>query len=204
MKTETHGEQTKVILVNYTGFRAGMLFSFEGIIYSCGFLLMLFAGVAVFSNDMYFPALLALAAAIIFGIAAYRYLERVTLHEELWISPDMLTTIITKNGRKVSTQFPLDALLSLRFIGFQEAADHPLKSPNFDYLGFQTQQAVVNTVTAEGNLLIEHAASSVRIGKGMPSWDAAKLNALIAEKTNGQAFIEGLPEEIPEELWQAR
>ena len=139
-----------------------------------------------------------------FGIIFWRYLSRATRRERLLITEDSLAIITDANGKKEVCSFKINLTTGISFVGFQQAIDHPLKTDSLDYLGFQTEQKLINAATDEGNLALEHDGKIIRFGVGIPSWDVVQLNELLQRKTKGLLCITNLPEEIPESEWNSQ
>ena len=201
MQVREQDQKTIIDLAGYTSTRATTLFTFKAIaaLLPLGFLLAVTW--TLLNRGNFIGALFCIGAAAFFAVICWRYLARATNKETLIISNDELTVIRKANGKKVIYKYPVNLTTSISFIGSQQPIDHPLKSPNLDYLGLQTEQQLVNAATAEGNIILEHEGKSVRFGIGIPSWDVVALSNLLQIKTNGLLWIANLPEEIPEEVW---
>lgn len=201
MIIQEQGESANVRFSDHTSKRAKVLFSIEALAYiSCTIAMLFVAGWAL-QEGAFVPVAFSLVFAAAFYLAFRRYLRRVTHREELLISPDSITVVKQINGKNTTVKYSINDIHRLRFIGFVQSVDHPLKTESFDYLGFQTQQSVIDAVTTEGNMAFDYEQQTIYFGIGVPSWDAAKLNELLKQKTGGQLFIADLPEEIPEEVW---
>jgi hypothetical protein len=145
-------------------------------------------------GDYLISTIILLCVAIVFFIAFKRYLNKATAKESLLITSNSLTIINTAILSRSQNNYEIDKIVNIQFAGKQHMTDHPLKGASFDYLGFQTQQEVINTVHDEGNLSFVYDDKTVFFGKSVPSWDAEKLDREIREITKNRLYINNLPE----------
>jgi hypothetical protein len=195
------GQKTIVIFKGGTGVRSKMMFFIQMLAFCFAGGIVLYAAIAGFQKDKIALSLLGLAVAGGLVYMCWRIMARITGKEQLSITGQSLTVITTSNGRATSKTYPVDEIQNLCYIGSGATGEHLLKSENLDALGFGVRQHFVDAVTAEGNVIFYHDARQVRFGIGLSSWNAEKLNQLLIDKTAGVLSMAGLPEEIPESVW---
>ena len=192
---------TNVILGSGTGARARIMFMIQALVSVLIFIGCCVAAVSAFRQE---KIVLGLVVAVIAGgvlIACWRLLSKVTGAEELLIMPDALRLTRFANGRKNIATYPIESIQNLCYTGAGTVAYHPLQSDNLDALGFGVRQNMVHAVTAEGNVAFYFGTKQIRFGINLSSWDTEQLNSIIKEKTGGKLDIAGLPEDIPDSVW---
>ena len=50
-------------------------------------------------------------------------------------------------------------------------APHPLAGKSFDYLGFQTEQKVINEMYGDNRLAFDYNGRTISFGKNVYSWE---------------------------------
>lgn len=201
MQIKQEKDATVIIFDNPSGNRIKALFSFEAIFYLAAAFGSWAAALATIRNESYVAVVFSLILAVFFSIAFMRFYFKLGQKETLAINESSFTLATNANGKRSVVVYDNAGVTDLRYTGREKMLDHPLKTGNFDYLGFQTQQEVTDNLTAEGNIAFTYKHQTVRFGVGIPSWDAEKISNAFAKATNGQMMIADLPEEIPESEW---
>lgn len=182
--------------------RAGMLLTAQFIValgMATGFWYIF---VTTFNDE---PAALSVFAGLA-GTAllffAWRLISKVTRREQLAVTDAELRIVRIVNGRKQEQAYSLDEVQNLCFLGNGAMPEHPLASEHFDAMGFGARQAMVNVVSADGNLAFYHRGKMIRFGIGVPSWDAALIDREIRARSGDAIRMAGLPDEISDDHWQ--
>jgi hypothetical protein len=115
-------------------------------------------------------------------IAGYRYASSASRIENIKI--DKKTLVITKGNwfRKKHTAYIRDKISQLRYVPKPVLTDHPLAGNGFDYLGFQTQQRVINEMFGDNKIAFDYEGQLISFGKNLYSWDFEELNGLINDQ----------------------
>jgi len=200
MKSRTQGDSVRFTFRG-AGQRSEALLLIQACIFGGIGLLLTYAAFRTFSDYRFVLAALCFIFGGGFLYMAWRIMARITRREQLWISPKDLTLVTTVNGKRSSRIYPVEEVHNLCYIGLGSTPTHILSSENLDPLGFTARQAVVDSVSATGNLAFYHNGKMIRFGIGVPSWEAEIIDRIIREKTGDGLQMAGLPEEIPEHLW---
>jgi hypothetical protein len=62
-------------------------------------------------------------------------------------------------------------------------AKHQLAGESFDYLGFETQQQVINEMHGDKRLAFDYKGNTVTFGENVYSWDYDTLKEVLQEAT---------------------
>ncbi len=117
----------------------------------------------------------AVGAAILYIIAAYRFLARIFFKEQLLLDAAQITIIRNTLLSRHASRFDWKQLGPLHYQGKGRKTDHPLKGNSFDYFGFDTQEHLIQSLHHEGNLYFDTPLGPVYFAPGVYSWDAEKL-----------------------------
>ncbi len=121
---------------------------------------------------------------IIFGgiaagaIATYRFINKALKSEIIIINPDEMVVIVKGLLTSEKQSYKAKKIAKLNFLLKPEAAKHPLATDNFDYLGFQTQQQVINEMYGDNRIGFEYENKTVTFGEHIYSWHFEKLQAV--------------------------
>ena len=130
---------------------------------------------AFVASDSYLNFIAAIAATILYFIAAYRFLSRMFLNEKLLLDKEHLLIITnTPFSKKIKT-YKWQNIGPLHYIGKTPKTDHPLKGSSFDYLGFDTQEHLIQSLHHEGNMYFNYEGEQVPFAKSVYSWDAEEM-----------------------------
>jgi hypothetical protein len=200
MKIKTQGNSVRFIFKG-AGQRSEALLLIQACIFGGTGLLLLYAAFRTFADCRYTLTGFCLLTGGGFSYMGWRIMARTTRREQLWVSPESLTLVTTVNGKRSNRVCPVEEVLNLCYVGIGATTTHHLASENLDPLGFNARQAIVDSVSAAGNLAFYHNGKMIRFGTGVPSWDVEIIDRNLREKTGDSLSIAGLPEEIPEHLW---
>lgn len=127
------------------------------------------------SSKDYINILIAVAAAAIYLLAAYRFFSRMFLAEKLFLDRENLVIITITPFRKTVRNYKWQYIGPLHYVGKASKTDHPLKGNSFDYFGFETQEHLIQSLHHEGNIFFTYKGQPVRFAKCVYSWDAEEM-----------------------------
>lgn len=119
---------------------------------------------------------IGLALVILIG---YRFLRRATWEEVLILEADRITL---KKGYMLGMRtrvFPVAELSKFRFLNKPELSPHPLAGESMDYLGFDTEQKMINEVHGDDLMAFDHRGKVISFGQATASWEYDELAELI-------------------------
>jgi hypothetical protein len=122
-------------------------------------------------------------AVFAFGIAFYRFFNKATETEKLFVRKNRLDIVNTGFLKIERKSFIVNEISNLKFNEKEKFEPHPLKGETFDYLGFQTDQQVIQDLHSEGRVSFNYRGSLYRFGKELASWEFNELEGLIYELT---------------------
>ena len=125
-----------------------------------------------------------LSLAIIgFLIAFYRFISKATEVEKLFVKDGKLEIIIASIFKFRSGAFKFEEISDFRFNERQKYEPHPLKGDSVDYLGFQSQQRIIEELYGDGRVSFIYQGMEVRFGKNLTSWEFSELEVLLYDLT---------------------
>jgi len=131
-----------------------------------------------FSGDVlhFFTGIIA---ALIYLLAAYRFLSRVLFKEKVQVSNSGISVIQQTPFYKQVNSYSWHSMGPLHYVGKPTKTDHPLKGNSFDYFGFETQEHLIQSLHHNGNLCFYCNGEEVHFARGVYSWDAEKMIRLV-------------------------
>ena len=164
------------------GSRAKILYAF----YSLSFIaaVVMFFYILLTQQDLGIIALLACIITITaFLIAAFRFANKAFMREQLFVNKKELQlinqSILTENIRS----YEITKISSFRHLNKPELTKHPLAGETFDYLGFQTEQKVINEMHGDNRLAFDYESKTVTFGENIYSWEFEELEILLYDVT---------------------
>lgn len=119
------------------------------------------------------------ASALIYLLAAYRFLSRMVFTEKIQISNQGISIIQRTPFYKQAKSYSWLSMGPLHYVGKPAKTDHPLKGNSFDYFGFETQEHLIQSLHHNGNLCFYCDGEEIRFARGVYSWDAEKMIRMI-------------------------
>lgn len=83
-----------------------------------------------------------------------------------------------------SDKFNIKEIVELKHIEEHQKADHPLKTESFDYLGFQTEQKVIDQFYKDDRISFNYQGKSYSFGKDLMSWEFDHLMSILQTNAN--------------------
>lgn len=123
----------------------------------------------------FFSWFAGLGAAVLYLLAAYRFLSRMLYIEKLFLDSDSMTIAERTPFVRKDRRYKWSDMGALHYIGKPDKTDHPLKGKCFDYFGFETQEQLIQSLHQEGNLYFNYEGYPIRFARGIYSWDAEEM-----------------------------
>ena len=127
--------------------------------------------------------LLSILAIGVCSVAGYRFLNKAFQEENLFVDKNTLT--ITKSGffNHHKASYDIKLISNFRHLDMIPVSKHPLAGESFDYLGFQTEQQVINEMHGYNRLAFEYNGKTIELGNNVYSWDFEKIQMVLHEIT---------------------
>ncbi len=134
-------------------------------------------------NDSFMASIIALLGIVAFAIASYRFINKATEMEKLFINPQRLDIVNSSLFKVSKKSFLLADISDFKFLEKERYEPHPLKGETFDYLGFQAEQEVIQDLHSEGKVSFLYNGKQIRFGKDLASWEFNDLEVLLYDLT---------------------
>ena len=156
--------------------RAKILYAFYFVSFFCGGTIFLWVSLDVIpSLGIKFLLLIFMVACY---ISAYRFLNKALMTEKIFFNNKELKIIKTGFINSSSSSFEISQISNFRHLDKPEVSDHPLAGQTFDYLGFQTEQKVINEMHGDNRLGFEYYGKTILFGQNIYSWQFEELKLL--------------------------
>jgi hypothetical protein len=159
-----------------------------GLIFFIGFCAALL--VLIISNLDALGSLFLVAAIIIQFMIFKKFANTAFLSERIFITRTELSLIKKKLFSSEQVSYEINRISHLRYLGKPELTRHPLAGDNFDYLGFQTEQQLINEVHGDNKLSFRYDGKTVTFGNNIYSWDFDQIEALLYDVTGNDLRYE--------------
>jgi len=160
-------------LGNRTASRVRALYVFE-FVFTAGLATIFFIQ-SLPLNTNYIHWVATLGAALLYFLAARRFLIRIFFSECIMLDEHCITFVRKNIFSRQVRRYDWRLLGALHYEGKGSKTDHPLKGRCFDYFGFETQEQLIQTLHHEGNLYFETAQGKLFFAHGVYSWDAEEM-----------------------------
>jgi hypothetical protein len=164
-------------LGNRVNTRVKALYYAEFILTACMATILMLKISAV--SDGFINWLAAILTTTLYALAAYRFFSRMFFTEKIVIDVDSLLIVNTTPFSKKIKRYEWKQMGPLHYVGKTPKTDHPLKGKSFDYLGFETQEHLIQSIHHEGNLYFNYEGFPVRFARCVYSWDAEEMIQMI-------------------------
>jgi hypothetical protein len=115
---------------------------------------------------------ISLAFIIVAVIILLNILATTWYKEQVTLSANTLSITLAKPWRANTTQFAIDSISTVTYLGYEQAMAHPIGSTSTDFTGLAEREQMVNSINHQGNIAFTYDDSLIRFGKNIPSWDA--------------------------------
>jgi hypothetical protein len=128
---------------------------------------------------------LLFSLAVLFGysLAAYRFINKALQTEKLIVTKNNLTIVKTGFLSKKENTYENKLISKFRHLDKPEITRHPLAGDTFDYLGFQTEQQVINDLHGDNRLAFNYTGKTVTFGENIYTWEFDELELLLYDIT---------------------
>ena len=128
-------------------------------------------------------SIIAILAVVAFAIGFYRFINKATETEKLFVNKQRLDIMTSSLFKTEKRSFLLADISDLKILEKERYESHPLKGETFDYLGFQTEQQVIQDLHSEGRGSFVYHGRQIRFGKELVSWEFNELEILLYDLT---------------------
>jgi len=157
------------------------------IIYFAGFSI----AVGAFSDILISTGAYASTAFIIFWalfagaylFAGYRFLNKALQTEKLVVAKNTLTVSISGFLSRKSVTYNTKFISNLRHLDKPVTTNHPLAGQTVDYLGFQTEQQVINELHGDNRIAFDYNGRTIKFGQNIYSWDFEEIENILLTVT---------------------
>ncbi len=130
----------------------------------------------------------------VYVFAGYRFLNKALQTETLVIDNNAIR--LSKGGFiKKSAEYDINLVTNFRHLNKAEVTKHPLAGQSFDYLGFQTQQQVINEMHGDNRLAFDYEGSIITFGENIYSWEFEELADLLNQAAGKNITVAGIGDE---------
>jgi hypothetical protein len=153
-------------------------------VYAINFLVAAIAFTYLFISEWHevvMAAIIAVLGIVAFTIGFYRFINKATETEKIFINKKEFEIINSSLLKVDKKSFLIGNISDFRFLEKERYEPHPLKGETFDYLGFQTEQQVIQDLHSEGRASFIYNGRQVRFGKELASWEFNELEVLLYE-----------------------
>jgi len=177
MTVQTFEHGTLIILSKPFDTRAKALYLAYSIVFGVGGVFLL--GSLFYEYLPIAGTMVLLACIIAQFVGSYRFGRSAMLQEEIFIDAKELILMVKGIGTMKRQVFDLASVTDIRFLDKPVMAPHPLAGESFDYLGFQTEQQVINEMHGDNRLAYDYNGRTVKFGKNIYSWDFDEILQLL-------------------------
>jgi hypothetical protein len=169
MTVQTLPNGTLFILSKPLDTRAKTLYLIHSIFLGVRGILLFYPAFDILDSVIGTTILLALCAAQL--ISSYRFAHAAMLQEHIFIDGKELFLITKGIGTRKRLVFDLASITNFRSLEKPVMAAHPLAGQSFDYLGFQTEQQVINEMHGDNRVAFDYEGKTIKFGKNIYSWE---------------------------------
>jgi hypothetical protein len=182
MTVKDHQEGKMIILSKAFDTRVKILNSIYFLVFTVGATTFGVLGFSAISFSLWF-VIFAIGAVAVFSFAGYKFINKSLQSEKLIVNKNSLTII--KSGFLSTKKTTFDNMLISNFTHLDkpEITKHPLAGETFDYLGFQTEQAVINEMHGDNRLAFDYNGKTITFGENLYTWDFEQLEVLLYDIT---------------------
>lgn len=130
-----------------------------------------------------FRGLFTCSMSIGAGIISYRYFNKATETEEIFVDKEWLILIQRGFFRAKRKAFKLDKISNLHFVENEKYTPHPLGGGSWDQFGLNARQKEVERIHEDGNFTFDYGLHEIKFGKGQGSWVFHELDVFLYEYT---------------------
>lgn len=168
-----------------TNQRSRLLFFFGGAGGLLFALIMLrqIAGMETFNVVTILAGLFCIAVGVGASVLSYRYFNKATETEEIFVDKEWLMVIEKSIFRSKKKAFKLEKISGFHFIENEKYTPHPLGGGSWDQFGLNARQKEMEKIHEEGNFMFDYGLHKIKFGKGQGSWVFNDLDVFLYEYT---------------------
>jgi hypothetical protein len=144
------------------------------------FAAVMFLGMAV--SERYLSAELVLFTVVVVGVyllAGYRFISKALQTEKVIVEKGSLTLLKSGFLSKDKKSYDSARIHNFRHLGKPDTTAHPLAGQSFDYLGFQTEQQVINELHGDQRIAFDYDGRTVKFGENIYSWEFDEISRTV-------------------------
>lgn len=124
-------------------------------------------------------------SVLAFGLflGAYRFLNKAVESEKIFLDKTSFQLIHTGFLKFKVKTYEVSKVAKFRHLEKPEVPKHPLAGESIDYLGFQTEQIVINEMHGDNRISFSYSGNSINFGQNVSSWEFEELEGLIYNMT---------------------
>ena len=162
-----------ITLGNRTNKRVRILYLVEFIFTTAMATIFLMQSLPLQHNFIHWAA--CIGSSLIYLLAANRFLTRLFFTEQLLLDQQCFTIVRKSLFSQNIKRYDWRQIGALHYEGKGRKTDHPLKGLSFDYLGFETQEHLIQSLHHDGNLYFDTKEGRVYFAPNVYSWDAEEM-----------------------------
>ena len=120
---------------------------------------------------------------IAFYLGAYRFINKALMSEKLFFNKETLQLIKQGLFGSFVKTYHISDISNFRHLKKPELSAHPLAGQSFDYLGFQTEQKVINEMHGDNRIAFDWKGIPVLFGQDIYSWEFEALEMMLYDVT---------------------
>src|ERR1043165_4767811 len=125
----------------------------------------------------------------IYFFAARALLRKMTHQQTMLVNKATLTLTESDLFSKKTRTFDVNLIKDMGIAAPGNFTEHPLSSGPNDQTGFNAREAMIRSVIVDGTILLKYNEEQIKIGKGIPSWDAEEILMIVGNHI-GRRFVE--------------
>lgn len=134
----------------------------------------IFIGISEIKKDVLF-SLLFFGLAFFLYIVAKKYIASAFYSEYVIVNNKTLKVVYKSLGKYQESEFELEKIMHIKYIGEENFTKHPLDNETMDYIGFGVAEKEMQYIISEGTIEIKTDETQLRFGKNIPSWEAERV-----------------------------
>lgn len=187
MKVNKKGQETILTLSSPLDSRPKVFFFIQAIFY--GLAAMAILGLEInFSLEMIGIFILSIFVMLML-IISVRFLSAAIRGEMFIIRKGSFLLETKALFKRKAIEYKFDQVSGLSYIPRSANARHPLAGNTFDYLGFQTEQQVINKLHDDDRVAFFYKGRIVTFGRDLSSWHFDELVDILIESSGNDFTI---------------
>jgi hypothetical protein len=152
------------------------------LVFTCGASVFGFIASSIITDDIWI-GLLAILVFTAYLIAGYKFINKSLQTEKIIIDKTNLTIIKSGFFSTKKDTYAHAYISNFTHLDKPKITKHALAGQTFDYLGFETEQAVINEMHGDNRISFEYQGKTITFGENMYTWDFEELEILLYDIT---------------------